>query len=99
MEIWRASRIPASICTSAVPTPIFLSPFFSSSTFEWKDILGLLSCPEGFSEGPAGHASRSCFAFSGTHAGPPAGGTPVSDDEAADEDDPDWDVLAGVSAA
>jgi hypothetical protein len=65
---------------------------------EWKDILGLLSWPEGFSDGPEGHASRSCFALSGTHAGPDAAGIAVSDDE-VDEDEPDWDVLEGASAA
>src|SRR5690348_14821819 len=67
---WRWSRMPASIDTSAVPTPIFLSPFLRSSTFEWNDIVGCLPCADGCSCGPPGHTSRDFFAPSEMHARP-----------------------------
>src|SRR5579872_1379165 len=61
--------MPASIETSAVPTPIFLSPFFRSSTLEWNDICGCLP-PAGCSCGPPGHAVSAAVALSVTHAPP-----------------------------
>jgi hypothetical protein len=47
-------------------------PFFSSSTFEWKDIVGALPCPVTLKEvGPVfGHASRFLTDWSLTQAGP-----------------------------
>src|SRR5579863_4278490 len=61
--------MPASIATSAVPMPIFLSPFLRSSTLEWNDICGCLPCT-GLSCGPPGHADSEFFAVSDTHTPP-----------------------------
>src|SRR5579883_3458957 len=48
--------MPASIDTSAVPTPICLLPFLMSSTLPRNESCGCLPCAVGLSCGPPGHA-------------------------------------------
>src|ERR1017187_5583485 len=74
--------MPASIDTSAVPTPIFLSPFLRSSTFPRNDSAGCLP-PAGCSCGPPGHAVSVLRALSLTQVDE-LGGT--VEDDAPDEE-------------
>src|SRR5271170_5988579 len=85
--------MPASIETSAVPTPICLVPFLMSSTFEWKLTAGALP-PAGCSCGPPGHAVSVLCALSEMQACVDEDDDALVGDEAADAAD-----AAGAAAA